>query len=455
MAQNLPAKEKKFLQKELIPFSSGLTRQYSNLGLTSNPDPVLLYLACNDERAYRIMERNDPAVGSGREKRDNNLFSQGTSIRRGAGKGRASKMLQEFTISWFRRIRNLTEVKRKVADGLYHGWRPLENTFEAIDFKGKTYMIPTIIREKDQEHFRFTPQRDIAYFDRNTGNYLIFDNPISRLKWFKSSFGSLNNPYGKGIYQSAFLVHFARDKFFEMFAQGMQRSMGVIKAKQNGLANLSGPAASRASEDIMNAEAVMQSVVTDIQDILEVFNSQNILLERAGWTIDFLNNVQFADGWIKALEYVDKQITLVVATESLSFQEGKFGSRAQAVMHSESGNKTAMVDGSWFDEQFNDMLIVPVLNYNFGEIDPEDYPKQVSHCRIPVSLDDIKKAYDMGLPLDADEIARRFNLPIATEDTENILKLPDPQKQTGPVKQSTSNSPRKQVQKQDEKSREN
>lgn len=446
--------ERKFLQKELIGFKSELGRLFAgNIGIVNNPDPVLLYLAQSDERAYRIMQRNNPAVGSGREKRENNLLSAGSSIRRGQSKSTAAKRLHEFTIDWFKRINHLPQVKKSIFDALCMGWRPLENVFSDFSFRGKSYIVPTKLREKNQENFRFTAERDLAHYDRFKGEYTIFDNPVARLKWLISTYGSNNNPYGVGVYQNAFLPHFARDKFFEMFSQGMQRSMGMIKAKQIGLANLSGPAASKATDDILNAEDAMNSVVSDIQQIIDTLNSQNILLEKSGWSIEFLTQVSFADGWIKGLEYVDKQITLIVATEMLSFQEAKFGSRAQAVVHADSSNKTSVVDGMWFDSVINDDFINPILTYNFGEIDPNDFPKHLSHSRIPLSLTDIKAAYDMGMSLDADEISRRFNLPIADEDTTNILKLVVPKKTPGVNPQNPGNNPKKQVTKADEQSR--
>lgn len=398
------------------------------------------------------MERNNSAVGAGRQNRDNNILSNGFSIRRGPAKTRASKFLYEFTIDWFKRIKRLNEVRKFSLDGMYHGFRPLENTFEPFLFKGKTYQIPVHIREKDQENFRFTETRDIAHYDRVRGEYIIFETDVARLKWFIPSYGSLNNPYGNGIYQKAFLIHFAKDKFFEMFAQGMQRSMGLLKATQKGFGGMVAPAASRAIDEANDAREVMSAAVNDIKQILDVFNSHNILVEKAGWAIEFLSNINFADGWIKALDYVDKQITLIVASEILSFQEGKFGSRAQSVIHAESGNKTAKVDGAWFDDTWNDLLIFPVLEYNHGEIDPDDMPKQISHCRIPLSLNDIKVAHDLGLDLDADEIARRFNLPLASDETKNVLKGASI-KQPGPNKEDSRNNPKKQVQKKDEETR--
>jgi len=450
----LPARsERKFLQKELIPFSSGITRSFGNRGIMGNPDPVLLYIANNDERAYRIMERNDSAVKAGRQNRDNNLLNPGFSIRKGSSKSRGSKTLHEFTINWFKRIKKLQTFRIRSLDAMYQGFRPFENTFSEISFRSKPYLAPISPKEKNQENFRFTEQRDLAYFDRQKREYVIFENEIARLKWFIPSYGSLDIPQGVGIYQSVFLIYFAKSKFFEMFSQGMQRSLGMVKAKQTGFGGMVAPAASRATEEAANAQEVFSSVVRDITEIIEVLNSSNILVEKAGWTLDFLNNVSFADGWIKALDYVDKQITLIVASEILSFQEGKFGSRAQSVMHAESGNKTAMVDGGWFDSEWNDNFILPVLEYNFGEIDPDDAPKQISHCRIPLTLADVKTAYNMGMKLDADEIARRFYLPLADEDTTNILKLVKPTKTTGPNRENPGSNPKKQVQKQDEQTR--
>lgn len=449
----LPSKsERKFLEKELIPFGSSITRNISPSGIFGNPDPVLLYLANNDERAYRIMERNDSAVKSGRQNRDNKILSQGSSIQIGRSKSRAAKMLHDFTIQWFKRIKYLNQVRIRSLDAMYHGWRPLENTYSEFSFKGKTYIVPTTIREKDQENFRYTQDRNLAHYDRYKGEYVIFDSRIAKLKWFCPFYGSTNNPYGTGIYQSAFLIHFAKDKFFEMFTQGMQRSMGTLKAKQTGFGGMVAPAASRATEDVINPKETMNNVVNDIRQIMDVFNSQNILVEKAGWSLEFLTNISFTDGWIKALDYVDKQITLIVASEILSFQEGKFGSRSQSVVHDESGNKTSMVDGTWFDETWNDSFIIPVLEYNHGEIDPDDAPQQVSNCRIPLTLADCKTALEMGMDLNRDEIARRFNLPIADEDTENVLKG-TPKETTGPNRENPSGNPKKRVNEENEKTR--
>jgi hypothetical protein len=456
MADLVPLKksDQKFLQKEIVDLRSipsyGRYRS-SALPYLENPDPVLLYLAMQDERAYRTMERNNTAVGQARQVRDNNLLSAGSSIQIGSSKSREAKNLKQLAIALVKEIKAFPEVQKKLTDALYWGWRPMEKVYRPFSFGRKTFLSPYRIIDKDPEHFRFTPDGFLCYIDRFNATVTVFDGDEAPYKWVIATYGSIDNPHGNGVFQKAWMIHFARDKFFEMFAQGMQRSMGVLKLKQ-GFNHPVGDVQGAATVEPGNTETIVNNVANQVQSIINKFNAENVLVEKMGWTVEFLNNINFADGWIKALEYVDDQITTIIATESLSFQQSEFGSRAQAVVHAESGNKTAKIDGKFLDEWFNEQILRPALELNVGQIDPEDMPKMLSHARVPLDMNQIKQASDMGMEFDADEIARRFNLPMADDDTINRIGG-KPVTTPGPPKQDVSKDPGKQVQKADEATR--
>lgn len=447
---SVPKSERKFLTKEISLLSPSQTM---NIGrkkaLVSNSDPVLTYLAMQNESAYRIMERNNSAVGSSRGRRDTNLLSEGSSIVLGSSGSKGARLLRDFTIAFFKNIHMWPSVEKLIMDAMYVGWRPMEKIYESnFRFRRSNYWVPKYFREKNQENFKFTQDRDLARINPLTGDYEIYDTDVDKLKWLTPAYGSTNDPYGKGVYQGVWLTHFARDSFFEMFTQGMQRSMGMMKLKQAlGIMNDTVPVS-----DSSNPAEVMNSITGELQQILNVLNSHNVLIERSGWTIDFLTNVTFADGWIKALDYIDRQISLMVATENLSWQDTKNGSRSNAVVGARSGDKTAVQDARTKDSWITDLIIRPTLELNFGEIDPADLPHSISHVRMPMDGNVIKLFSDMGVDLDGDEIARRFYLPIATEETKNVLKGVQKSK-TGPTRQDTSDDPKKEVQKENEKSR--
>lgn len=436
------------LKKEVLPFRSRSEASFYGAPIVGNPDPILRFLALKGEEAYRIMERNSTATFAARQIRDNNVLNPGSTIHLGRSKSRASKLLRDFAIEMMQGVYNWSLVEKKIQDALYWGWRPMEIVWRPdFRFKRKSYWVPKFIVDKNPENFRFTVDRDLAYVNPLTGDIDIFDQPLDELKWLICTYGSLDNPYGNGIYQNVWLINFARDRFFEMFAQGMQRSMGMIKVKEGGM---------RPSTDISGPEdsgKIIASVSNEIRDMVSVLNSHNILVERFGWTAEMISNINFADGWIKAIEYIDKQITRVVATESLSWQESEFGSRAQSVVHSQSGTKTAMEDAKQRDEWINHGIIERALEFNFGEIDPGDMPRFMSNVRTPLEMANVKTAYDMGGDIDGDELERRFNIPFANEETKNVLKG-SARLKSGPGKQSVDGDPDKAVREEDEKSRE-
>ncbi len=447
------SRDKNFLSKEIMPFHSmELFHSWSKHNIIQNPDPVLTYLVNGSEEAYRIAERNNGAIGAAREKRDSTLLSQGSRIICGRSKSKYARKLQDLTIKVFKQIKSWHLVQMKIQDAFYWGWRPMEVIWDTnFRWERKTLWVPHKFIDKKPEFFRFTANRDLAYLNRQTGEYTVYSDPLEKLKWFICTYNSIDNPYGNAIYQRVWLAHFAKDRFFEMFASGMQRSMGLIKLKEGITHPTSDRMMATLTETALSSEIIGQ-VSSEIRDIISLLNSHNVLIERSGWEIEFVNNINFASGWISAMEYIDKTITEIIATESLSWKESEFGSRAQAVVHSQSGKITAMGDGRVRDEWINEGIIEQFIKFNFGDVDPDDMPRHQSYATIPLDFPTVKQASEMGMDQDLDEIAYRFNIPVADETTARVLKG-NIIGQRGPTEDGEDMNPKRKVQQEDEESR--
>lgn len=412
------------LQKEIVPFLSEWEMRLSGTSIIANPDPVLRFLANKDESAYRIMERNHPKeIYAPRQNRDNKLLSAGSEIVLGESKSNGARFLHAFMVAAMKRIERWPQVQALIQDAVYWGWRPMELVWDtAFRHKRTEYWVVSRIVDKLPENFRFTVDRNLVYVDPRTGNHLIFDDENADLKWLTPTFGSIDNPYGDAIYKRVWIPAFAKSRFFEAFAQGMQRSTGTLKVR-HGFNRPAGDAEVASITDSRDPDDVMNSVVSEVREIVDYLNSHNILIETGGFSVELLTDVNFGEGWIAAMKYIDESISLTIATESLSFQESQFGARAQAIVHDRAGTRTAIADALIRDSWINEGLIDKILRVNFGtDIDPSDKPKFRSRVRRETTIEQVKAFVDMGGEADADRVAVEFGVPIADEDTERVLK---------------------------------
>jgi hypothetical protein len=413
----------KHIRKEVVPFSNSMGMLLNGTAIIGNPDPVLMYLARRGEEAYRIMERNEPkAIFAARQNRDGKLLSGGSEILVGEGKTEKAKRIHAFVVAAFRRIEQWPAVEARMLDAIYWGWRPMELVWDTgFRFKRKTYWAIARIIDKYPEQFRFTIDRELVWVDPQTGEHIIYNRPGDELKWMICTYGSVDNPYGDGLYKRVWLLQYAKSRFFEMFAKGMERSMGIVSIS-HGFNRPAGPAEVAMIKDNRPPGEAMEAITDDIRDAIDYFNVHNIWLQVGGYRMELLTDVAFSEGWVGAMNYIDDAMSLAVATESLSFQEAQYGSRAQSVVHDRSGMRTAITDARFRDNWINEQLIRKLVETNYGDVDPGDMPKFRSKVRREVSLDQIKTFVDMGGETDADKVALEFSIPPVEDDTENVLK---------------------------------
>jgi phage gp29-like protein len=421
------------LKKETVPWWSGLASAQTGVAIVDNPDPVLLYMAQRNEEIYRVMERSELAIKTARQKRDNTLLAARSEVQAGSNQSPAAKTLKDWTVAFLKRIPDFPMVQRQILDAIYWGWRPLEVLWEAeFSHEGSQYLGVKSIREKKPEQFKFTKERDLAWYNPElptpTGDPELFrlELPANRMRWLVATHGSTDNPYGVGLYQAVWFLWYIKNRFVEMWSKGMGRSLGVVVARQ------SAGSMADASQDPVVA---MESIKTELRDVLDLLNKNNILIERGNWTLDFVSDVSFSSGWQQALDALDKKLMLAVATDLLSFDEAQHGSRAQATVHRTTAIDTARMDARFLESVINDQLLDVALEANHGEIDPEDKPRWRSKIHNRLTMEGAQALFDMGAPLDGSRLAEEWGVPLATDpsdDTYVIQKVEQLQFPFGP-----------------------
>lgn len=413
------AMRRKRLTKEIVPFSS-YDVAYGRVPYVSNPDPILAYVAMKDEEEYQVMERAEPAVFSAKKKRLNTLFSFDTEVVAGDS-SKDAQDLKDFAIFMLKNVKRWKTVQRLILDMVFWGWRPMEALFRFdLEWQGKKYWAPREIHEKKPQDFKFTPDRDLVYVGKGSKDPIVFSRPEDKLHWLVCSSGSTDNPYGEALYRSIWLVYYVKNIFFQKLAQGMNRSIGVVRAKQNvdPAAAITGAAAAKGLLEI-NAE---------LRQMLMDLDQKGVIVEKYGWTLELLNEVEFVEGWMHPLKYVDEVINIAMTGETLTMRLGDVGSRAAAQVHRDGLMDYCKADSYELEEVVNDELIAPILELNFGKIPLDRLPKFKSRIHQHLDMEAVNTLFTLGAPIDGERVAALAGVPLAMDGSQSklILTKPDP-----------------------------
>jgi len=404
-----------FLEKEIRPFGLADFRQ-AGLPIVENPDPILRWISIKGEETYKIMERSEPAIFAAKQNRINTLLGAGSEVHAGPSGSPLAEELKEWTIAFLKRIPMFTTVQRKMLDAWWLGWRPLEMIWETdAVIAGRLSWGIVAINEQDPTEFRFTTDRDLAWIGPNGAffaNPIIFDRPEDSLKWLVCTSGSTANPYGEAVAQKLWLPWFMKNRFIQIMGQGMERSVGILKARKTS------------EFDADGKRPTIDEVKDEIRDILELLSANNILVER-GWTLELISDVNFTDSLLAPLKYLDEHFTTSIIGQTLTTRApDSGGSRAAAQVHRlgllDFVKSDAKELGSWI----NDQIICPAILLNFpGDIAEDDLPKWRAKVLDPVDLEAAQRLFDMGAPLDGKHLAREAGVKILLEPGPDDLVL--------------------------------
>ena len=418
------------LEREVVPWSNQDMQlgRFGSVTAITNPDPILNYAAHSDESEWRKMER-DPTVYNAKQKRVNRLLSFGSELSRPDRETPANKIIHEAVLLNLKSIQKLGTVLRCALDAVYWGWRPMEATYKRVLFKGRPIWVQHDIREKNPEEFAFTIDRELMWHggSYSMGSEVVFNRRADPFKWFVSTSGSTNNPYGNALYRAVWLPAYLLARFDELLATGVQRSVGIVKVTNSGGGTSKAGSFMDGVSPSINKTAA--EVVEETRNALKVLNDYGILGTIGGMMIELVTDVKAVEAWIMPVDKCKQEIELAVTGQTLTSKIDGNGSRAAAETHMDVLDFNAKSDAQETEQPFvNDGLIARFLELNFGEVDPEDVPKWRSKIGSQVSLDAAEKLWNMGAALDGGRVAQDAGVPLAEGQSGEkvVLKKAEP-----------------------------
>lgn len=409
----------KRLTKEVVPFS-GTDVMFGKIPYVENPDPILAYVALKDEEEYQVMERAEPTIFAAKKKRLNTLFSFETEVQ-AANNTKDALDLKDFAIAFLKNIRKWKQVQRLMCDASFWGWRPMECVWQFdMKWRGKPYWAPRNIYEKKPQHFRFTRDRDLVYVGKGLADIKIFNRWEDDLHWLVCTSGSTDNPYGEALYRAIWLIYYVKQQFFQKMSQGMSRSTGLIKAHQtaDAASSLSGVASAKDVDEVGE----------EVRRILRTLDQKGVLVEKFGWELEILTNIQFSEAWMQPIRYCDELMNISLTGETLSMKLGDVGSRAAAQVHRDGLLDFCKSDAYELETTVNEELIEKGLTFNHGQIPSDLMPKFRSRIHQKMDVDNAQKLFAMGAPIDGERLASETGVPLALDGSPSTVKLqkPDP-----------------------------
>lgn len=412
-APNLSDREKQRLTKQVAPVNSQALNLFGQDILQKN-DPVLLYLALSDEREYERMIQTDVAISGAIEQRVNGLVSQGYDIVVGRSDSTEARRNADFVEEVLAQLPRFGTLRREVMRSTYYGWRPVWLGWRPdFEFDGRPYLAINEARAKKPWEYEFTVGGDLLY----TGGIRaeVVSDGIDKLHWMFCTAGSTDNPYGESWLRRLWMLFFLSKKFEKMSAQAMQRSLGIIKAKQGGIPAIGGLAGTGAVKEA--------KVVAEIQQVMDRLNQHNVLLELQGWSLDFVTDVAVTEAHEKMVTMFDTKKRQAIVLQNLTSDIRGFGSRAAAEVHKEILRSVWISDATEESDWYTEGLIKPLLEVNFGEQLGKNLPVFKSRVFTRPSMEETKAAFEMGLPIDGRRLATSWRVPVVLPDDDSDVVL--------------------------------
>ncbi|MFH2000265.1 MAG: DUF935 family protein, partial [Planctomycetota bacterium] len=243
---------------------------------------------------------------------------------------------------------NFDQARQELLQAILYGFYPGEVIWGVSDGK----WAPVKIRAKHPRRFSFTLDREPMLL---TPANMIEGEPVPDRKFIIFSYGSSDNPYGKGLGQKLWWpVWFKKNgiKFWLVFLEkfGMPTVVGKYPSGTE----------KKQQEKLMDAiEALQHDTGVKIPDnmVLELLEAS-----RAG-------NVTYES----LCDYMDRQISKAVLGQTLTTEVKGEGSYAASQTHNEVREDIIKADADLLCECLNATLIRWMVDYNFANVTA--YPK--------------------------------------------------------------------------------
>lgn len=292
---------------------------------------------------------------------------------------------------------NFTQACQELLQAILYGFFVAEVMWKVKDGS----VVPVKIMGKHPRRFSFTMERELRLL---TPQNMIDGEQVPTRKFIVFSYGSSDNPYGKGLGQKLWWpVWFKKNgiKFWLIFLEkfGMPTAVGKYPPRTD-------PEQQKALLDAIDAlqtETGVKIPETMAIDLLEVARTGKVTYETI-------------------CEYMDKQISKAVLGQTAS-TEGTPGKLGNEQSQEEVRQDILKADADLLCEVLNDTLVPWMVDYNFPNV--SQYPKLWFRTEPEKDLKtlaerDKKLSNDIGLPISKRYFYDTYNIPEPEEGEEVV-----------------------------------
>lgn len=395
------------VEKDIGP-GSPLSLRMTGTALPKD-DPVLVYLALSDERAYRQMITANDAIGSAIRQRATLLLGEGSEVQAADDSVRAGE-LKDAAVAFLAGIQSWHQVQHDLLHAIWYGWRPSFVAWEpSLRVGGRAFWGARKVRVFDPWLFHQT--HDGALIARDGGRDAVYDSPEDQLVWWTSRYGSTVSPYGRSQLQGLWLLHFLGQRWSKISGQAMSRLLGLPKATRK-----SASGALPASKGAESRAALREEDLgKELAQVLAMLESNNLLVELSEWSLDVIQMPGVSTDLVKITEHFNERFRIAILGQNLTSKvvEGSF---AAAQTHNAILRSYLRDDAKWLAGVVNDDLLRRFFAINFPDAEPQLLPRWRPAILEPeANLEATRLYWSMGGVVDAGAYARRFGVPAADE----------------------------------------
>jgi len=307
---------------------------------------------------------------------------------------------------------NFLQAMAELLLGILYGFYVLEVMWKE---KAGRYVISKF-RAKHPKRFNFTVDRDLRLL---TPENMIDGEPVPDKKFIVFSYGSSDNPYGKGLGQKMWWpVWFKKHgiKFWMIFLDKFGSPTPVGKYPPGG-----------------DKEKTHKDKLLDAIDALQ---QETGVVIPDGMSIELLEATRGGHVTYESLcEYMDKQNTKTVLSQTGTTDISDAGAYNASQTLDEVRQAICEADADQVCECFNETLVPWLVDYNFADV--TDYPEFVIHTKPSKNSKDHAETDEiliknLGLKVGKKYLYEKYNIP-EPEAGEELLELPAALSQTEPV----------------------
>lgn len=411
--------------------STTLDTRFSPIRLLPRDDEVLRHLVTTgfrDEREFVRMILSEPRIATPIRSMDTLVGSFGYRIDYPqGGETPARKLLKQHAEQMMKRLERFPDADERASRAVYMGWQPFQVVYgEVSRFRGRPVWWPTQLVDQKQHNFSFTPEWDLVLHGNGYQKPEGFSGPWPLVapkdspEWIVARSGSSATPYATAELSGLWLGWDLKQRFFKYFALGARDAIkGIMKIRETGPPVDFGKGLLAGSIDSGEGVGVLDTLIQAAKDLVRRWERDGIAICRAGLDLELLANVNFADGWRKAFEYLDMLFQLSIEYQHLtSEQPAATGSYASAKTHMQTkmagGQRLAWKKRAVWQRDY----IERTLDMNEPNIDPEDYPLFSYGINTLVNLADVALMVNMGFEAAAEPIADQVGISRAAPDAE-------------------------------------